>query len=436
MYHHYYASMRWNSIETIYYRILYSSYIALVYTYASTQDFSITGTVFSLVYAGVTVLDGGLSASLSPFFIEMTRSAHTLKKVLSYHVKIYALIVTILLIGALTMHASLWHTYQLFIKTPQMLGILTGIVVLETAKKALKKFVQLSLAYRATAIVEMLGITLFFALISLYILYAKQISPEVIFGSFLASSLFSVTILLLTAIKSSASLHTSTDESPLSLYTLAKTRAYLYANNLINMQFSSNILLPIIAAKYGFEIIVPLKLIGTLAHTVSSLLEHSINLSSDVLYAHLKRDSIDTVKHIFSLSQKQLLMSITACSVVCMGAIRYGLLSTVHIETTYSALLLYTSYFILLATETLFSQHITVLTMYEQFTVFSYIKIITIVGMIYITKDPHIALPTLVISMLALRIASYSILTWHATYANFRAHPVKNDVNFNPNQNV
>lgn len=320
----YHKSLGWYSASAIYYRILYHTYLLLLYTCVDQYTFGCIGTIFSLIYLFVEYGDGGYSETIAPFFNKSAQSPQKLKLfiVRQWHLTILWFIV---ISAGTTYFLARNNWYCLSYGLPIAL-----ICIAEITQKIIKKFLQLSWHYKLVACIENITITVFLTLLILQWYFVHFYSTHIIIWYMAAATVVNVTIFICIFIywiqKSNRNVvhHNNSQEGggyP-SYKILLWTRFLALCNKGVAWVYSSNALVPIIAYATGVETVAYIKLFGSLMHTLLIIVEHSYGINTEVLLTHVPNHT-DTSIHVSKIPYYSKFLKLIGLSICIVNSIGF-----------------------------------------------------------------------------------------------------------------
>ena len=304
LYNQFNRSILWNSIESILYQLIFLGHQLWLFKVMNAATYGLVGLLFSSAYLLIEICNLGLDASLAPFYTALIKDKSSFKKILFIQLlPEYCLLAALLCLGLL-LRSSI-----IILKTlePTLLVIIGGIIFFEGAKKTLRMLLHLAFLNKKTAYIEIgsiIGYVTFvwsyYALhssLSLYAIFLPMLLISCASSLFLAGTLYSFYSTLAT--KDQAA-------SPLVYKRMLQTRAYVYVNTISHMLFSSNFLVPFFAFNFSLNQAGVLKLVSTIAYSITSIMQKIFGISSSALLAHMKDMALPSKQQAFRIMTQRL----------------------------------------------------------------------------------------------------------------------------------
>lgn len=410
--HTYYAIMRWNVVETIVYRLLYSIYIYRLYSLTTPSTFSTTVTMFSVLFLCITLFESGLSQNWGPFFSYVQKSKKLILYLTYKNIKIHSVLclATLLLLYPFLAKISAW--YAQYIPSEMHYAICLLYIGIEIIKKSAKKCVYIALSAKMVALTEITSMVVFLICIELQARYYPLMPASLLVWYTLCSTSACVTYLIMLYSWYTKIHEENTPPQIININHVTINRLYSHFYSLLHIPFSSNILLPFIATFYGSSIIPSLKIVSTISHTITLLAEHAVGISGEVALAKTKRDRhnasfiIATIQNHTTLA---LCISLAAASMYCYF---YGIsLSNYHHNK--QEILIHIFFFTLIILEPFYLNLKNILTISEEH--WNLAKINMYLFLIWIAASYFIWLENVVHVMATLAAGKSLLLFLHGT---------------------
>lgn len=283
-------ALKWNTIEVLVYQIslyLHSKAVAVV---VGSTFYGAVGTVFSLIFLFIPILGFGFDKALISNFKSITANKQNFKKFF-----LFQLGVQVLLLGAaLPLFLLLENPLDLVFCKPQsclimskyMWAIAALTVVSEGIRRSLKLIIQLAFKSKYTSIIETGLLGSYIAIVwSSYFTFGT-ITFNWIFVPFLTLSLVSLVAYTIICINLYGKVESG--NSYVSWRQIIESRSEGYLFQLSSALFSSNMLVPVFAYKYGLEVASTLKLFSYLGGVIISFSEKAFGIAGGALFANLK----------------------------------------------------------------------------------------------------------------------------------------------------
>jgi hypothetical protein len=145
------TSVRWNTAGAIGYQSLLLAHQAALYKIMSSAQYGAMSVLLSFIYLGAVIADGGLDATLSTFFGELTRERFTFKKFLLPHwVSVFLVATTLALIFGLV-HEHFFTTVPL---SPFVIVSASLILIAESFRRSLRMTLQLAFKAKIVTLLD------------------------------------------------------------------------------------------------------------------------------------------------------------------------------------------------------------------------------------------------------------------------------------------
>lgn len=277
------SSFRWNTFSSWFYQIMYTIHMILIFNVMDTTTFGLMGTCFASVYLAVSIADWGLVSSLPSLFIEYCSSKQACKRFLYYQ----ALIQIGLWIFSAILFMFFAHYYiSLY---PGIMLIMFLLFLQESILKLVKTILLLTWHHQEVALLDIFYITLYIMLVwSSYYIFHTVTIPSLLIPLIISSGLS--TVFLSKYIVQWYRLLPDTQQEHTNSFgiRIIKNRLYTYWNELSMLIFSSNLIVPIIAATMGLQHVVLYKLLNRITHFFSAIMQHTIGNTGMAYFSYLK----------------------------------------------------------------------------------------------------------------------------------------------------
>lgn len=295
-------SIAWNTLESVVYQLCFLAHQLLLFSVTDRTTYGLIGTFFSITYLIVTITNCGLDVSVAPFFTIITQSKDQFKKFFLMQLVPELCIVTTLFLAAMIKHiffSSL--TLPCDVGTPFLI-ILGTLVFFEGAKKTLRMILHLAFLNDKTTFVEIANIIMYVSLVWTSYLLGNPISLYLIFIPMLIVSATSCLMLFVFVYDYYATLpdkSTSKIEIGSLQWRILQSRFFNFFNQISHMIFSSNFLVPFFALFFGLHQAGVLKLLASITHSITTIVQKAFGISSNILLSHIKDESDVVKKNIF-----------------------------------------------------------------------------------------------------------------------------------------
>ncbi len=335
---HFWYSIRWNTIDTLYYNSMLLAHYTALFWVADTATYGLIGTLFSVLYLITKGSNCGLDYSLAPFFARAARSKRLFWQIVGRQVVLHQLF---LLVVALL----LWWGHEWLLAGRNMLtslsavrhgwyGLLFGaLVVGESSKKTLRTLGQLCFRNRRVAITEAIGITLYTSLFWGLYWFGCPINAALAFGPLLASSLVCNVLLAHGVWQWFRQLpQVEVGDQPINNLTgrIATSRFFTHMNQCANLLFSSNAIIPLFAYQFDLNHAGIITMLSYGTYCVTTIMTHIFGATASACF------SIDHPDKHRVLSYLTKAIVFTLCAALAVGLFACGCLWLWHNEQTFS----------------------------------------------------------------------------------------------------
>ncbi len=293
----------WTLIDSVGSQGLVILYHILYRSFAGHEEHGILSCLLSLVYLCVALSNIGLDKSLAPFLEIFTASKKRLQLFgavflvpqMLFLIVLCTIVYVFIPLGSVPLLSQLAS----FISKP-VIGYVFLVFLLESLRKTVRTFLQLSFYFRFAAFVELIGISLNVVGITV-LYYASKLSLLSSWQLLAASSLIQLVVLAVGMGYLYSTL--SQDAEKIALYGLfkrvSKTRLFAWGVQSLNQLYSGNFLVPICALQFGVASASLMKVITSISYWITLVAKKVFGVTSNALLAHLKSRSMDTQKEAF-----------------------------------------------------------------------------------------------------------------------------------------
>ncbi len=292
--------LRWNTFGGLFFQLLLTAHQVALYLVLEKKIYGLVGTIFSLIYLSITILDAGFKDSLAPFFALNAQNKSLFKKnilrpfiaqIMSITIIIATLIIIAYKSGSITIFSR--------ILSPAILLIAGLFICFEWSEQILKMILQLSFHTRIVALWETSYILSYLTMVWGYYAIYKTFTLYALLIPLLICSILGIVILSAKTISWYHSL--SSDSTPLPYIgrRIIRNRILIYINQMGHVIFSANFLVPFFAQQCGLAQAGIFKLASHIAYAIVSLFNHIFGITSNVTFAYLKETAITTKSAFF-----------------------------------------------------------------------------------------------------------------------------------------
>lgn len=294
-------SLLWNIAESCVYHIIFATHHCYAYLYTDSYVYGQSGTYFSLMYCAISLFSSGFEESLSfSYNAIITSKNHFITLLIK---PIIVQVVGATLFFVITVPLTKWFFTIPFLQIPApVLCIMLGIIASEITRKSLRRFLHISFFNATTALSEISLILLYVAVVWSWYAMTGTFTLAHLLVPMLFASCVSTMILIIKTMCLYKNL-VCTSEKVNYATRIRKHRTYNYASQCIHQIFSGNILIPLIAAYYGFNKAGVLELVKNIIYFVSILLNKVIGPSAEALLAHKIKDEQEHYQTVFNYAR-------------------------------------------------------------------------------------------------------------------------------------
>lgn len=412
-------SLAWNTLEAVFYQGLLLAHQLFLFQSVDRSMYGLIGSLFSLTYLIVTLINFGFDVSLAPFFKIACTSRQSFRKIFMIQlIPEYLLIVTFFGLFVLGFH---YISPEWTIRYQLTLSLATGLMLLallESAKKTFRAILHLSFLNHKTAFVEVATIMSYIGLVWGYHFLGHPFSLGLIFMPMIITSGISCMVLGWHTKQLYNKLPNVPLEKPHALLQvrILKNRFFNFLNQISHVLFSSNFLVPFFAMQFGLQQAGILKLVSTIVYCITVILQKVFGISSASMLAHIKEESMDNKRTAFSLMSNHLNQALFMITIFFILNFNTLINWSAHISNQQTWYLLYL-FFIISFSENFFIA-------YEKFYIAeektSYLfvfnaLVMCAMGCIFYYAD-HIQPLTLLVAVIGIRLLSFiglSILSFY-----------------------
>jgi hypothetical protein len=307
------TSLYWNLLDSVGTQAVLLVHHFLVRNYMSISFHGIYGTLLSLFYLAIILVNIGFDYSLIPFYKQFTQNRSHARTFISYYlIPQWLLVLTVS--GLAYFNAQLVLDFLIKLipacKNPTdnyltlpIISLIALSFITESIKKTVKYMLQLDFYVELTAIVEFFGMLVYTTLIWQNWLLGKPIHFALLWTIFAGVSALQCVILWIAFFYHMAyNVPLENNSEPLNNFAQRVTvnRFSVYINQIIGQLFSSNFLVPICAFYMTINQASYVKIMSSLAQWITLIAQKVFGVSANALLAQTKLYSDKTHRAIFS----------------------------------------------------------------------------------------------------------------------------------------
>jgi hypothetical protein len=405
-------SIRWNTLEAIAYQAIFVAHQMILFRAVDPTFFGMVGTIFSALYVIITLANMGFDASISPFFNELKLSKLSFKKYIIPHlIPEYVALSLCAVIFYLNLDSIAAHIPWMQNVDSCLAGVLGLLVITEGIKKTARIILQLAFQNQVTATVDIVMIIFYVSTVWTFSMINHSITLFTIFVPMLCASFMSAAMLTAHVFNFYKNLPAQS-EVPLGLShtRIIKSRLFNYLNQMGHVVFSGNIMVPLFAMHCGLASAGVIKLLSTVTHAITIIINKIFSVPSEALFGILKNEDATVQRTTFTKITEYVHGIIIATTIFFITSHHFLLYNSAHtvLESDHLIIILF---FMVQLSEQLF-------TVYEKFfitkekSLLLFIFNIFVMSLLAITMHSVIPFGPMIslLAMLVIRITSFSTL--------------------------
>lgn len=327
IYRHFMHSIRWNAFESITYQALLLAHQVALFSVTDYATYGLIGTLFSITYLLVIITNFGFDVSLSPFFTLLTKNKTYYKDILLLQLLPEYCILGILFACAL-LCKYLFFSSLLFFQSIDitMLFVLASLILFEGAKKTLRVLLQLACLSHKSAFIEVITIITYTSIVWIGYALGYPITLELVFIPLLLVSAASTVVLFFFVYDYYQELPENSESQlpPGTQWRIMRSRVFNFLNQISHSFFSSNFLVPFFAILFGFNKAGILKLISSIIHCITLIIQKVFGVSGALFFSRLKNMNLASKQNAFLIISNSL--NHVLCGILIFIGINYSTL--------------------------------------------------------------------------------------------------------------
>ncbi len=308
-------ALKWNSFESIIYQAIFMIHQYYLFSYIDKKLYGIVSTFFALSYLGITIIMGALDVALMPWIVNFTQNKTTFLKCITNHIVPQLLFFLFIPSIVFIFFKNIWiiSSFSVF---ENHLIIMAVFIACEGVKKLLRHFLQLLFLNKSTAILEISYIIFYCSMVWGYYVHTHNFSIENLIIPFIITSILSIIGMLFRLYFFYKKLPSSS-QNPTTLYLpswkkVGHLRIIISINQISRSLFSSNILIPLSTALFGFLEVARISFINYVSHTFTFFMYKICAPSIGAFFAKVKTLTSQEQNKAFILVMK------TIAAVLCV----------------------------------------------------------------------------------------------------------------------
>ena len=302
------SGFKWNLWGSTIFETLRVGHNLLLAYFLDPALYGLIGTLFATTYLAVRIADGGIAYTIHPYFQLFTKNERSFKKLLFTYF-LLPLIPT--LIGAL----SVFYFFTRHQIPTQNYGIYFFIffilIISETVRSFFRQFLHVAFKSKPTIKIEFILFISYLAIVWVpYFCFNKSLTLMTIFLPFLIDSIIAIlffSILIKKIYTELPNNNNNETEIPPKLWgRLLSTRFFDFMLRLSRDLFTTNILTPLFALKFGLKEAGVFYLISTIAIAIQTIIRTTVGHPGNALLAAIKEHTPQAKKDAFVLLSSKL----------------------------------------------------------------------------------------------------------------------------------
>lgn len=417
----------WNLGGSILYEIAKTIHLFFLLRCADSTAYGIIGSIFSLCYFSTFLIDLGATNSLPPIIGTFSQSKETFKKlILNYYLIPFFPAFLVVAGGALWILSHKTITAS----TMGLYAIIPCIILLECLRSFLRFILHLFFKTKSVIIFEISLLAMYFSSIWIsYLGFHVPITPYLVFIPHCTDSIAGVTFCIVLLYRYYKKLPDTAQPLPEGLFArVVSLRWYNYLLRISRHLFTSGILTPFFAYKFGFQVAGLYYFANTFACSLQSIIKSIMVYSGNAFLANVKDCSLEVKKYAFGILSKQLTTVVAPVIIIFLININ----NIFHLTQTHDATnttLAFILIFMLITTTEFF------LVLYEQFYIIEeasrkifFLKALEMLLFFVTIKTMSDSITSILFSIVIIRSISFFIIAFSAYFTwgikpNFKPSP-------------
>jgi len=308
---------RWSLFGSIMFESSHIAQNALLLYFFGSHLYGLLGSLFSIMYLVINLVDLGFESSFAPFLHLVTQNKKSFRQALPAYVLPQLVLLSVGALVALSFYQTLFsHPNQSLPTT-----FFFVVILLEGTRIFFRRFLHNIFFNKSTVLIEQVFAFLYYAAIWIPYLLGRPLSFSLIFIPYFFNSLFVLTLFLYMTVSFYKKLPEDERGLPSGFWRrVLRTR---YFNSLINIELfliSGNFLVPFFATNFGLHQAGLFKIASIVAHSVKALVKSIIHFPGSALLASLRTKSIELKKQAFYMLSKKLNQTIAVTTIILLIA--------------------------------------------------------------------------------------------------------------------
>lgn len=251
--------------------------------------YGLVGMIFATIYLASRLADFGSAYTLAPFFYFFIKSKQAFKTIFLRKYLAPVIPLTLLIAGA--------ATYWLYIHCASITGmpsllIVPFLVFTETIRCVFRQFLHIAFKSKPTILIELFIFIGYLAVVwGAYIYTGGMLTSNLIFVPYCADSLIALVFFIISIWQLYKTLPDAQAPIPQNLFTrMIKTRLFNYLLHLNRQLFTSNIVTPLFAVKFGLKQAGLFYFASTISRSLHDTIKSTVGHPGNALLATLKEN--------------------------------------------------------------------------------------------------------------------------------------------------
>lgn len=285
------------------------------------SDYGLIGTLFAGIYLAARFADIGAAASITPFFNLFVASKKTFRDLFCkrYILPVAPIIFIVGFLATIIAYKKCAH-----VPFSPALWIVPCLVIGESFRSIFRQFLHISFKSRSIILIELIIFIGYLGVVwaPIFFGFMKTFNATWIFVPYCIDSLVVITLFLCMVMRVYKGLPEENSEESLLYVELVKrmwkTRFFNYLTIINRELFTSNMLTPLFAVKFGLKQAGIFYFASMLARSLYGIIRSTITYPGNALLAHVKNKNISEKREAFKLVSTQVILIITPI-LVCLG---------------------------------------------------------------------------------------------------------------------
>lgn len=276
-------------------------HMLLLYVFRS-HYYGLLGSIFSIVYVVINIVDFGFESSFAPFLHIVTQDKESFKKIFPLYVIPQIFIFSLgALIASWFYQGLIWHPSQTI-----ALPFIMLLLVSEGIRIFFRRFLHNIFFNKTTVLIEQVLMIIYYMVVWLPYLYGVPLTFNLVFIPHLITSLFVLGLFIRLTKRFYQTLPQGEGKIPKDIWKrIFRARYFNYLVTVETFLISGNFLAPFFAMTFGFSQAGLFKIASIVAHSIQALVKAAIHFPGAALLAGIKTKPFSMrVQAFYTLSKK------------------------------------------------------------------------------------------------------------------------------------